>query len=62
MRCPFLLCLSPLPQFNSLADGDNQDVTPEEMEAYRLKRSRGGEDPMAAFKGSSNGTGGYDLL
>lgn len=49
-------------KFNSLADGDDQDITPEEMEAYRLKKSRGGEDPMAAFKGSSNGTGGYDLL
>jgi hypothetical protein len=40
---------------------DNNDVTPEEMEAYRLKKSRGGDDPLAAFKGSK-GSDGYDLL
>lgn len=46
-------------KFNSLqgADDDSQ-MTPEEMEAYRLKKSRA-EDPTAAFK---SGTDGYDLL
>jgi pre-mRNA-processing factor SLU7 len=42
-------------KFNSLAGGE--DVTPEEMEAWRMKRARG-EDPVAA----AAGTKGYDLL
>jgi hypothetical protein len=47
-------------QFTSLAEeGANNDVTPEEMEAYRLKKSRGVEDPTRAFK---QGTDGYDML
>jgi hypothetical protein len=41
-------------------------VTPEEMEAYRLKKSRGGDDPLAALQAAkaaaAGGTGGYDLL
>jgi hypothetical protein len=50
-------------QFTSLADaGDNNDVTPEEMEAWRLKKSRGGDDPLAAFKSNGKGTDGYDML
>jgi hypothetical protein len=47
-------------QFSSVAE-DSEDVTPEEMEAYRLKKSRGADDPMAAFKGSK-ANDGYDLL
>eukprot|EP00878_Enallax_costatus_P015778 GHUV01016534.1.p1 GENE.GHUV01016534.1~~GHUV01016534.1.p1 ORF type:complete len:239 (+),score=51.04 GHUV01016534.1:904-1620(+) len=48
-------------KFNSLAEDDEQQMTPEEMEAYRLKKSRG-EDPAAAFMGGASGTDGYDLL
>lgn len=50
-------------QFTSV-DDSSHDVTPEEMEAYRLKKSRGGDDPMKAFKanGDGKGTDGYDLL
>lgn len=43
-------------KFNSLAGGE--DVTPEEMEAWRMKRARG-DDPVAA---GAAGTQGYDLL
>ena len=43
--------------YNSVSGG--AEVTPEEMEAYRLKKARG-EDPLAALGGS--GTGGYDLV
>jgi len=43
-------------KFNSLAGGE--DVTPEEMEAWRMKRARG-DDPVAA---GTAGTKGYDLL
>lgn len=50
----------PPSQYTSVADTTN-DVTPEEMEAYRLKKSRGADDPMAAFKGSK-ASDGYDLL
>lgn len=44
-------------KFNSLG-ANGEDVTPEEMEAWRMKRARA-EDPMAA---AENGTKGYDLL
>ncbi|KAG2483817.1 hypothetical protein HYH03_017340 [Edaphochlamys debaryana] len=44
-------------KFNSL-DNQGEVVTAEEMEAYRIKKSRG-EDPMLA-KGA--GTEGYDML
>lgn len=47
-------------KFNSLGDGNDGNVSLEEMEAYRLKKSRGGDDPLAALKGT--GTDGYDLL
>jgi len=50
--------------FNSMRAGDNE-VTPEEMEAYRMKKSRGlGEDPMAAAgaDGGSSGAGGYEYV
>ena len=44
--------------FNSMRAGDT-GVTPEEMEAYRMKRSRGaGEDPMASAPASGGGAGG----
>lgn len=35
------------------------EITPEEMEAYRLKKARG-EDPLAGLGGA--GTSGYDLV
>eukprot|EP00879_Flechtneria_rotunda_P030006 GHRR01032490.1.p1 GENE.GHRR01032490.1~~GHRR01032490.1.p1 ORF type:complete len:212 (-),score=60.58 GHRR01032490.1:79-714(-) len=46
-------------KFSSLQDGDdNNNVTAEEMEAYRLRKKHM-EDPTAAF---TSGTDGYDLL
>ena len=42
--------------FNSISQ-QNDEVTTEEMEAYRLKRQRG-DDPMA----KGGGTAGYDLV
>ncbi|PNW85593.1 hypothetical protein CHLRE_03g194000v5 [Chlamydomonas reinhardtii] len=44
-------------KYNSLEGAGGEHVTPEEMEAYRIKKSRG-DDPVA--KGA--GTDGYDLL
>lgn len=62
LLCGVVLCCVVL-QFTSV-DDSSHDVTPEEMEAYRLKKSRGGDDPMKAFKanGDGKGTDGYDLL
>lgn len=48
-------------KYNSLADGGAEHVTPEEMEAYRIKKGRG-DDPMAAMAAAGKGTDGYDLL
>jgi pre-mRNA-processing factor SLU7 len=56
-------------KFNSLEGGGGEHVTPEEMEAYRIKKGRG-DDPLAALvqaqtgpgSGSGTGTVGYDLL
>jgi len=44
-----------------------QVVTPEEMEAWRIKRARGADDPLLqASKGKADGekaaVGGYELL
>ncbi|PRW33892.1 Pre-mRNA-splicing factor SLU7 [Chlorella sorokiniana] len=50
--------------YNSLA-GQDVDVTPEEMEAYRLKKSRGADDPLAFIdkaKGQQQGEGGYGYV
>jgi pre-mRNA-processing factor SLU7 len=44
-------------KYNSL-DACGEVVTAEEMEAFRIKKSRG-EDPLAA---QGAGTGGYDYL
>lgn len=44
-------------KYNSL-DATSENVTAEEMEAFRLKKLRA-DDPMAA---GASGTGGYDLL
>lgn len=46
-------------KFNSLKGGD-EGITPEEMEAYRLKKSRGGEDPLAKIEAAK--VGGYDFV
>lgn len=46
-------------KYNSLAD--NSEVTPEDMEAYRLIKARG-EDPMLAFKKGDKADGGYDYV
>ena len=40
-------------KFNSI--GGNEEVTLEEMEAYRISRSRGAEDPMAKFLNEEDG-------
>lgn len=48
-------------KYHSLAEDTEQQLTPEEMEAYRLKKSRG-QDPAAAFSNGAGGTDGYDLL
>jgi pre-mRNA-processing factor SLU7 len=50
-------------KFNSLGGpGGGADVTPEEMEAWRIKRSRG-DDPMAAVGGTgAKAAGGYEFL
>jgi hypothetical protein len=65
LLCCAVLCYAALccaVQFTSV-DDSSHDVTPEEMEAYRLKKSRGGDDPMKAFKANGDkGTDGYDLL
>lgn len=48
-------------RYNSLRE--EAEVTPEEMEAYRLKKGRG-DDPLAfmnAAKGAAGG-GGYDYV
>lgn len=45
-------------KYNSLAGGEN--VTPEEMEAWRMKKSRA-DDPMTAMEAQKS-KGGYDLL
>ena len=50
--------------YNSLA-GQEVDVTPEEMEAYRLKKSRGADDPLTFInksKEEAGGGGGYDYV
>jgi pre-mRNA-processing factor SLU7 len=48
-------------KYNSLAGTvDEAAMTPEEMEAYRIKKSRG-DDPMEAFK-RQGGDGQYELL
>ncbi|KAF5837705.1 Pre-mRNA splicing Prp18-interacting factor-domain-containing protein [Dunaliella salina] len=54
-------------KYNSLDSGEV--VTPEEMEAWRMKRARGADDPLlqaAKSKAESNGekaaVGGYELL
>jgi pre-mRNA-processing factor SLU7 len=47
--------------YNSLAGENDSGVTPEEMEAYRIKKQRS-DDPMAAFKRNGGGNGQYDLL
>lgn len=41
-----------------------QAVTPEEMEAWRMKRARGVDDPLlqAQREGERVSVGGYDLL
>ena len=44
-------------KYNSL-DAASENVTAEEMEAFRLKKLRA-DDPMTA---GASGTGGYDLL
>lgn len=41
-------------------DASDAAMTPEEMEAYRIKKSRG-DDPMEAFQ-RKGGDGQYDLL
>jgi pre-mRNA-processing factor SLU7 len=49
--------------YNSLA-GQEVEVTPEEMEAYRIKKSRG-DDPLAFIdkeKAKAGGEGGYDYV
>ena len=55
-------------RYNSLRE--EHEVTPEEMEAYRLKKSRG-DDPLefmktakeaAAAAAGAGGTGGYDFV
>ena len=55
--------------YNSLHD--NTEVTPEEMEAYRIKRGRGMDDPLTfvnkakaagAEGGEGGGEGGYDYV
>lgn len=46
-------------KFNSLEGGEH--VTPEEMEAYRIKKSRG-EDPLLAAKAGTVGADGYEIL
>jgi pre-mRNA-processing factor SLU7 len=55
-------------KFNSVGggagDGEAEAApTPEEMEAYRMKKQRA-EDPTAAFTGNNgvSGTDGYDML
>ncbi len=48
------LTLEPCVMF---VQANDTDVTPEEMEAWRMKRSRG-DDPLANGKG----TDGYDLV
>jgi pre-mRNA-processing factor SLU7 len=48
-------------KYNSLGAGETY-TTPEEMEAWRIKRSRA-DDPLAqAQQGGSKAVGGYDLL
>lgn len=51
-------------KYNSLDAGAG--VTPEEMEAYRIKKGRG-DDPLAAVAegtgpSGTSGTAGYELL
>lgn len=57
--------------YNSLHD--NTEVTPEEMEAYRIKRGRGMDDPLTFVnkakaaggeggQGGGGGQGGYDYV
>lgn len=47
--------------YNSLAGESDSGVTPEEMEAYRIKKQRA-DDPMAAFKRNGGANGQYELL
>ncbi len=46
-------------QYNAAGGADDAEPTPEEMEAYRLKRARA-DDPFAQMGGS--GSAGYDLV
>lgn len=52
-----------LRRYNSLHE--EEEVTPEEMEAYRLRKARG-EDPLAFMQASKEGTvgggAGYDYV
>lgn len=46
-------------KYNSVS-GSNSHTTPEEMEAWRIKRARA-DDPVAA-QDAARSVGGYDLL
>ena len=51
-------------KFNSVDGGGGELVTPEEMEAFRLKKSRA-DDPMAQLAAGEKvppGAGGYEYL
>ena len=48
-------------KFNSLDGAGGEMVTPEEMEAFRLKKQRE-DDPMAKHAAGDKGTGGYEFL
>ena len=48
-------------KFNSLDGAGGELVTPEEMEAFRLKKQRE-DDPMAKLSSGDKATGGYEFL
>jgi hypothetical protein len=48
-------------KFNSLGAAAEEDVTEEDMEAFRVVKARG-DDPMAAPRRGAAAAGGYDLL
>lgn len=48
-------------KYHSMDAASGEHVTEEEMEAYRLRKSRG-EDPMAAAAKGGGTVDGYDLL
>lgn len=52
---------APVHRYNSLRGEQAHEPTPEEMEAYRLKKGRA-DDPLEFINQAKGGEGGYDYV